>query len=190
MSLTLLPIDAADLPAYKAMMQTAFQQSFEATFGPTSQPVLPEADIDQSLHTPGAVAYKALEAGEVVGGAVVEIDPATQHHHLHLLCVKPGCQNRGIGRRIWFALEALYPHCRTWETFTPYFDRRNINFYINLCHFKIVEYFHAGHPMPNTPENFLGDGQHGMFRFLKEMPAANDNSNTHHTISLVNARTN
>ena len=38
-----------------------------------------------------------------------------------------------------------------WETCTPYFDRRNIYFYINRLGFHAVEFFNEHHPDPNMP---------------------------------------
>jgi hypothetical protein len=29
---------------------------------------------------------------------------------------------------------------RVWETMTPYFEKRNIHFYVNKCGFHIVEF--------------------------------------------------
>lgn len=34
---------------------------------------------------------------------------------------------------------------------TPYEDQRNIHFYVNSCGFRVVEFFHPGHPDPNVP---------------------------------------
>ena len=117
----------------------------------------------------GAVAYKAISGSEMVGGAVVAIDQETRCNHLDLLFVKCGFQGRGIGKAIWSALEGRYPETLAWETCTPYFDRRNIHFYVNVCRFHNVEYFHERHPMPDTPEDFIGDGRMGMFGFRKDM---------------------
>ena len=54
-----------------------------------------------------------------------------------------------------------------WETCTPYFDRRNIHFYINRCGFHAVEFFNEHHPDPNMPEQF--DQEDGLFKFEKRM---------------------
>ena len=56
-----------------------------------------------------------------------------------------------------------------WETCTPYFDRRNIHFYVNVCGFHIVEFFNERHPAPDEAEDFIGDGSEGMFEFRKEI---------------------
>lgn len=168
MDFKLLPIETADVRQYKDDLQEAFQKGFEEKFGQTDEIILPEKDIDQSLNTKGAIAYKAIVDGKMVGGAVVVIDEITRHNHLDLLFVKYGTQSKGIGKKIWFEIEKLYPETKVWETCTPYFERRNIHFYVNVCGFHIVEFFNEKHPMPNKSEDFIGDGNEGMFEFRKQ----------------------
>lgn len=86
-----------------------------------------------------------------------------------MLYVKSGTQGKGIGKAIWFAIEKLYPDTKIWETCTPYFEKRNIHFYVNVCGFYITEFFNEKHPMPDTPDDFIGDGNEGMFAFKKVM---------------------
>ena len=121
----------------------------------------------------GAIAYKALVDGNMVGGAVVVIDNVTQHNHLHLLYVKYGIQTKGIGFLIWNQIEKLYPETKVWETCTPYFEKRNIHFYVNKCGFQIdefwCEYFKPEHPMPDDEEHNHDEGPDEMFRFIKVM---------------------
>ena len=97
------------------------------------------------------------------------IDTKTKHNHLDLLFVKSGTQGKGIGKAIWFAIEKLYPDTKIWETCTPYFEKRNIHFYVNVCGFHITEFFNEKHPMPDTPDDFIGDGNERMFAFKKVM---------------------
>ena len=83
--------------------------------------------------------------------------------------VKSGVQGKDIGKSIWYAVEKLYPDTKVWETCTPYFEKRNIHFYVNICGFHITEFFNEKHPMLDTPDDFIGDGNEGMFVFQKEM---------------------
>ncbi len=71
------------------------------------------------------------------------------------------------GRRIWSAIEQAYPEVCVWETCTPWFDKRNIHFYINVCGFAAVEFFCARHPDPHMPDVSGGNGEDAMFRFVK-----------------------
>lgn len=169
MDFTLRPVGAEEIGRFKKAMQEAFQHGFEAYFGKTADFVLPDRDIEESLHAKGAAAYGAFREGRLLGGAVVVIHEETGYSHLDLLFVKDGAQNHGLGAAIWRALEKRYPHTKVWETCTPYFDRRNIHFYVNVCGFQITEFFNEKHPMPDTPDGFIGDGHEGMFIFKKQM---------------------
>ena len=39
----------------------------------------------------------------------------------------------------------------------------------DVCGFPIVEFFNERHPMPDPPDDFIGDGNQGMFQFIKQM---------------------
>ena len=165
----LLPMTKEDIGTFKKDIQEAFQKGFEDVYGKTEGTILPEKDIDHSLNALGSVAYKAVADDEMIGGAVVVINEKTQHNHLDLLYVKHGTQTKGIGFYIWSEIEKLYPDTKVWETCTPYFEKRNIHFYVNKCGFHITEFYNEKHPMPDTPEDFIGDGNEGMFAFQKVM---------------------
>ena len=130
--------------------------------------VLPDEDFYQSLETEGAEAYEAIDTdGQRVGGAIIAIDDVNHHGELSFLYVKVGVQSKGIGQAIWKAIEALHPEIEVWETCTPYFDRRNIHFYINRLGFHAVEFFNEHHPDPHMPEQF--DQEDGLFKFEKRI---------------------
>lgn len=113
-------------------------------------------------------AYRIRLDGTIVGGLVVKINPDTQHNHLDLLFVDPAAHSRGIGQAAWREVEHLYPNTRIWETCTPYFEKRNIHFYINKCGFHAVEFFCAMHRDPNELD-YDSEGPDEMFRFEKRM---------------------
>ena len=171
MSFQLLPLDPEHLSQFKKDMQEAFQQGAVDGLGEVDMEILPESHIDRSLSAEGSFAYEALLDGEFVGGAVVLIDSRTQHNHLDFLYVKNGVHGKGVGQSIWNAIEKLYPEARVWETHTPYFDKRNIHFYVNKCGFRVVEYFNKYHKDPNENEEMdqLPDTDYfaDFFRFEK-----------------------
>ena len=189
----LLPLREAQTIAFKEEMQEAFQHGFQSYYKDDNQmtnereqsqaclnyaerggirrsqwQVLPDKDFYQSLEAEGAEAYEAIDVdGQRVGGAIIAIDAANHHGELSFLYVKVGVQSKGIGQSIWKAIEALHPEIEVWETCTPYFDRRNIHFYINRLGFHAVEFFNEHHPDPHMPEQF--DQEDGLFKFEKRM---------------------
>ena len=133
--------------------------------------IISRKTIENSID--GGVAYRIREDGRIVGGLVLKIDEETQHNELELLFVNPEVHSKGIGYAVWQEVERLYPNTKVWETCTPYFETRNIHFYVNKCGFHIVEFFNSHHPDPRDPEmdgefNDVPDGENdGMFRFEK-----------------------
>lgn len=166
MNFRLLPLCEDDVIEYKKDMQEAFQMGAESEFGKIDTEILPEKDIDHSLSSKGAVAYKAILDGKMVGGAIVVIDGITHHNHLDFLYVKYGNQSKGIGKAIWKEVEKLHSDTKVWETVTPYFEKRNIYFYINQCGFHAVELYDD---MRAPGEDSSDREEFWMFRFEKVM---------------------
>ncbi|MGN0627104.1 MAG: GNAT family N-acetyltransferase [Oscillospiraceae bacterium] len=171
--LTLRPIVSdEDKNIFISEIQEAFQKAYVEEFGEFEKTILPADDIEESFKTKGSEAYIAEIDGERVGGAIIEINSETGYNSLHLLYVKPGLQNAGNGFKIWKSIEELHPETKIWETHTPYFDKRNIHFYINRCGFKIVEFFNPKHKDPHQTSDTTGNvpsENNYFFRFEKEM---------------------
>lgn len=106
-------------------------------------------------------AYRILDDGKVVGDVVVRIQG--DRENLDLLFVSPKCHSKGVGYGAWCQIEKMFPQVKIWETVTPYFEKRNIHFYVNRCGFKIVEFFNSHHKDPNDDE------ASEMFRFEKHL---------------------
>ena len=92
---------------------------------------------------------------------------------LDLLFVSPNVHSKGIGYAAWCEIEKMYPQVKLWGTVTPYFEQRNIHFYVNRCGFHIVEFFNKHHPDPNETdsmdEEIDSQFRDGMFRFEKRI---------------------
>ena len=134
--------------------------------------IISRRTIENSIDN--SVAYRIRENGRIVGGLVLTIDRKTRHNHLDLLFVDPAAHSKGVGTAAWKEVERLYPETEVWETCTPYFETRNIHFYVNKCGFHIVEFFNSRHPDPHDPEAGAENGHEdeafdGMFRFEKRM---------------------
>ena len=134
--------------------------------------IISRKTIENSID--GGTAYRIREDGRIVGGLVLKIDENSQHNHLDLLFTLPEAHSRGIGYAAWQQVERLYPDTAIWETCTPYFETRNIHFYVNKCGFHIVEFFNRHHPDPSDPESGEENSSDredfdGMFRLEKQM---------------------
>ncbi len=109
-------------------------------------------------------AYRIMQDGKAVGGMVIRTE--YDHGELELLFVSPAAHSKGIGYAAWCEMEFMHPEIALWETITPYFEKRNIHFYVNRCGFHIVEFYNAHHRDPHDKDDELFE----MFRFEKQMP--------------------
>ena len=177
-NIALTPLTADDREQFILDNQRAFQYGAMEEFGELNSRFEEGGEIISRRTIANCIdkgaAYRIREDGHVVGGLVLKIDEATQYNHLDLLFVSPDAHSKGIGYAAWQEVERLYPETEVWETCTPYFETRNIHFYVNKCGFHIVEFFNAHHPDLHDPEtgeenNYEGEDFDGMFRFEKRM---------------------
>ena len=177
---TLTPLTEDDREQFILDNQYAFKVGAMEGFGQPDEPmegdfeIISRRTIEESIDA--GVAWRIREDGRIVGGLVLAINERTQHNHLELMFVDPKEHSKGIGQAAWKEVERLYPETRVWETCTPYFEKRNIHFYVNCCGFHIVEFYNSRHPDPHDPETGeMNDdggedgGFDGMFRFEKGM---------------------
>lgn len=171
LNIALRIVHESELEKFKHDLQSAFKVSAEEEFGhELDEPIPSDEDIEQSIFAHGSVVYWIVTDKEIVGGAVVVIDEATQHNSLSFFFVSTNKQSRGIGLLAWKAIEEAHPNTKIWETATPYFEKRNIHFYVNRCGFKIVEFYNKLNPDPHQDTTtFPDDEDDEMFRFEKIM---------------------
>lgn len=151
-------------------IQAAFKKSFVDEFGDTEGEIIPREDVIQSFNADGAVIYNIIHEDKIAGGIVVFIDSETNRNELSLFFLNIDCHSKGIGYAAWRMIESLYPETKIWETFTPYFDKRNIHFYVNKCGFHIVEFYNPHHIDKNHSEIDMSNPVHEYhFRFEKVM---------------------
>lgn len=162
----LIPLIYEERESFIRRNQEAFMKAAVEEFGTHTEEVISREDILSSLNTETAEAFNIALDGEIVGGVCVQIDKATGRNSLDLLFVNPEVHGKNIGCTVWKMIEEKYPDTKIWETHTPYFETRNIHFYVNKCGFYIVEFYNPKHPDPheaNTPGGEL------FFRFEKRM---------------------
>ena len=121
-------------------------------------------------------AYRIICNGETVGGTVIHTEGT--RGELDLLFTLPEAHSKGIGYAAWCEIERMHPEVEVWETLTPYFETRNIHFYVNKCGFHIVEFYNPFHTEPGRHERTEydedwsegeNDGTGLDFRFEKRM---------------------
>lgn len=129
--------------------------------------IISRETIEKSIDAPNAETYRIMDGDKKVGGVVIEVDKETLRGDLQLLFVIPSEHSKGVGYATWCAIEKLHPEIEVWETATPYFEKRNIHFYVNRCGFKIVEFYNEHHICDEIPEEEQRLDE--MFRFEKIM---------------------
>ena len=176
---TLVPLSTDDREQFILDNQWAFKYGAMEEFGKRDEhidcdgEIISHATIERCIDEPCNEAYRIMLDGKKVGGVILKINKETNHNELEILFVSPKEHTKGIGYGAWLAVEALHPETEVWETCTPYFEKRNIHFYVNKCGFQIdefwCEYFAPTHPMPDD-ENLDGsEGPDEMFHFVKVM---------------------
>lgn len=169
--ITLTPLTEEDRNQFILDNQYAFKYGACEEFGSRDDhfeddgEIISRDTIEKSID--GGAAYRIRDNGKIVGGLVLQINEETQHNHLELLFVSPDVHSKGIGFAAWQEVERLYPDTKVWETCTPYFEKRNIHFYINKCGFHAVEFFCEFNCDPNDADS--NEGPSEMFRFEKNM---------------------
>ena len=172
---TLVPLTADDREQFILDNQWAFKYGAIEEFGERDNhldfdgEIISRKTIERCIDSSDSETYRIIVEGRKVGGVILKINKETNHNELEILFVSPEEHTKGIGYGAWQAIEALHPETEVWETCTPYFEKRNIHFYINKCGFHAVEFFGAFHSDPDEPDDGHGEGPDEMFRFVKVM---------------------
>ena len=163
----LTPLSPNDREQFILDNQEAFRYGAMQEFGVRNERFEEDGEIisrDTIAHCLAqGEAYRIMLEGQTVGGVVIQTHE--ERGHLELLFIAPAAHSRGIGYTAWCAVEKLHPEVTVWETVTPYFEKRNIHFYVNRCGFQIVEFYNAFHRDPNEDSGEVFE----MFRFEKHM---------------------
>lgn len=170
----LCPLTSDDREQFIKDNQEAFNYGALEEFGrrddhfEEGEQIISRETIERSID--GGEAYRIMQDGNAAGGVILSVDG--ERGELEILFVSPAVHSRGIGYAAWQEVEKLHPEVKVWETVTPYFEQRNIHFYVNRCGFHIVEFFNSHHPDPNDPdmeERTEEQFPDGMFSFEKRM---------------------
>ena len=173
--ITLAPVPQKELATFKAELQEAFMKGLQDSFPEAEDstemgPIPSDEDYEHSLTAKDAVVRQLIQDGKRIGGVVLQINEESGRNEVDFFYTLSSAHGKGVGTKAWFAIEAAFPETKVWELHTPYFEKRNIHFYVNKCGFKIVEFYHKGHPGPNVEgEEPESDEEYEFFRFEKVM---------------------
>ena len=170
---TLVPLKDEDREQFIKDNQKAFKYGATEEFGMRDEhfeeegEIISRETIIQSIDN--GEAFRIMSDGKSAGGAIVRVEQ--NRGDLEILFVDPDVHSKGIGYAAWCQIEKMYPNVKVWETLTPYFETRNIHFYVNRCGFHIVEFFNEHHRSTLEDEGKKEKEQslEGMFRFEKRL---------------------
>ena len=148
-NISLVPITPDDKEQFILDNQRAFkygaQEGMRDNRMEEGEEVISRKTVERSMNGERAETYRIVCDGKVVGGLILQIDQQHAKGEQEILFVNPEVHNKGIGQAAWKAVEAMHPEIRIWETITPYFEKRNIHFYVNRLGFQIVEFWNKYH---------------------------------------------
>ena len=173
-NITLLPLQDTDREQFILDNQRAFKYGAMEEFGmrddrmEEGEEVISRKTIERCMDSEQAETYRIVHEGDVVGGLILQIDKQNAKGELEILFIKPEAHSKGLGQAAWKAVEAMHPEIRVWETMTPYFEKRNIHFYVNRLGFHIVEFWNKYQHGPAMPddidENWSEEDEMFLFR--------------------------
>lgn len=160
-----------ELPKYVEKVMLSFIPALKNSFGKNVY-IPSENEFLESCQLDGAETFFIYLDDKEIGGATIIVRP-NNINSLELFYILPLHENKGLGTLVWKAIEKKYPKTIIWRTITPYFEERNINFYINKCGFKIIEFFNQWHKENNFQQNdetiTIDKGKEKYFLFEKIM---------------------
>lgn len=173
---TLVPLTKDDREQFILDNQWSFKHGALYEFGErdnhidTDGEIISRKTIEHCIDDPQSETYRIVADGKKAGGVILKIDKETNINELEILFTSPEEHSKGIGYGTWLAIEKLHPETKIWKTCTPYFDKRNIHFYVNKCGFQIDEFWcEYFKPTCDIPDESSDEGPDEMFHFIKIM---------------------
>ncbi len=173
-NIKLIPLEDGDREQFILDNQKAFNYGALEEFGlrddhfEEEDQIISRETIEKCIDN--GEAYRIVLDGSPVGGVIISVNG--KKGNLDILFTSPKEHSKGVGYAAWCEVERMHPEVKIWETVTPYFEKRNIHFYVNRCGFHIVEFYNSHHPDPHDPdmgEQIDEQFPDGMFRFVKKI---------------------
>jgi predicted acetyltransferase len=174
-NVALVKMTEVDVPRIMPLVANAFEQAMIEALGEEKTQTYSEAfggeDMGASAFGDKVDSYIIAIDGNESGIAIMK-EIADNMYSLELFCISPQHNGKGIGLQVWNKIEELYPNAEVFETTTPTFAIKNVNFYVNKCKFHIVELLDMVKIAQQTGEpNPFADAEDFRFnfRFQKKM---------------------
>lgn len=169
MEITLVKLEKSDYNDFCADVCEIFSIAVIETFGKheDGKDIISNDEILEIISDPDCETYAAYANGVKVGGISIKANVSTQHNSAELFYIYPEHHSKGLGLQVWQAVEKLYSNTKVWRLITPYFEKRNIHFYVNKCGFKIVEFFNKRHIDHN--HSVTGDSYHDEYFIFEKV---------------------
>ena len=173
LNIILSPLESSDREQFIKDAQESFKYGATEEFGMRDNncdkegQTISRKHLIESLDKKNAINYRIILDNKIVGGLILNIDKEKKTGELDILFVNKNEHSKGIGTSAWMSVEKMYPEIELWITYTPYFEKRNIHFYMNVLGFHAVEFHHK----KNTPKNEDGEfrGPEEFFKFEKKI---------------------
>lgn len=139
-NLVFKPITQDDIQPLTDIMKKSFDEDARRHLGEKSGG--PPGYDDGTFLTKYALnsptdAFKVIYGNTLIGAIIVWIN-SDGNNYLGTIFVDPSMQDKGLGLMIWKHIESKYSSTKKWMTDTPGFSKRNHNFYVNKCGFKVI----------------------------------------------------
>ena len=173
LNITLSPLEPSDREQFIKDAQESFKYGATEEFGMRDNhfdkegQTISTKNIVESLDKKNAVNYRIILDNKVVGGIILNIDKEKKTGELDILFVNSKEHSKGKGTSTWMTVEKMYPEIELWITHTPYFEKRNIHFYINRLGFHAVEFIHNRNRPKKSDDEFRGPED--FFKFEKRI---------------------
>ena len=173
LNIILTPLEASDREQFILDCQKSFKYGATEEFGMRDNhldkegQIISTKHIEESLNNENAIALRINLDNNKVGGVVLKFEKDKKTGELDLLFVNSDSHSKGIGTSTWMTIEKMYPEIELWITHTPYFEKRNIHFYINVLGFHAVEFTHNRNRPKKDPNEFRGPEE--FFKFEKRI---------------------
>ena len=173
LNVVLVPLEPSDREQFIKDVQESFKYGATEEFGMRDNhfdkegEIISRCHLEESLNAKNAETFRIVLDGKKVGGVILTTDKEKKSGELHILFVNSNEHSKGIGTSTWMLIEKKYPDIELWITHTPYFEKRNIHFYINRLGFHAVEFIHNRNKPKKDPEEFRGLEE--FFKFEKRI---------------------